>query len=148
MRSFRKKLKNVKELDALRAEIDAIKKDPFKKIDPNKKEQLKQEIASVSAQVQMRRRKRSKVKISKEKLLKMKENLAKLMKDLEQAEDEWELMKEPEKFATMVVKQGGSGTGGDLEPTFIECHEKGIRVYEENGKHYEVPSPRYRNMRN
>ena len=31
------------------------------------------------------------------------------------------------------------GYGGDLEPTFIECHEKGIRVYEENGKHYEVP---------
>ena len=49
-------------------------------------------------------------------------------------------MKDPEKLATMMVKQSGSGAGGDLEPTFIECHEKGIRVYEENGKHYEVPT--------
>ena len=29
--------------------------------------------------------------------------------------------------------------GGDLEPTFIECNEKGLRVYENNGKHFEVP---------
>ena len=41
----------------------------------------------------------------------MKADLAKMMKDLEQAEDEWELMKEPEKFAKMVVKQSGSGAG-------------------------------------
>ena len=137
---FQKKIEErKKELDALRAEIEAIKKDPFKKIDPNKKEQLKQEIASVSAQVQKAKEEEKQSKNIQGEVVKMKENLAKLMKDLEQAEDEWELMKEPEKFATMVVKQGGSGTGGDLEPTFIECHEKGIRVYEENGKHYEVP---------
>ena len=137
---FQKKIEErKKELDALRAEIEAIKKDPFKKIDPNKKEQLKQEIASVTAQVQKAKEEEKQSKNIQGEVVKMKENLAKLMKDLEQAEDEWELMKEPEKFATMVVKQGGSGTGGDLEPTFIECHEKGIRVYEENGKHYEVP---------
>jgi len=59
---------------------------------------------------------------------------------LDEAEEEWELMKDPEKFATMVVKQSGSGAGGDLEPTFIECREKGIRVYGDDGKHYEVPT--------
>ena len=61
------------------------------------------------------------------------------MKDLEQAEDEWELMKEPEKFATMVVEKCcGSGTGArTFGANSAECHEKGIRVYEENGKHYE-----------
>ena len=35
-------------------------------------------------------------------------------------------MKDPEKFATR-WKQSGSGAGGDLEPTFIECNEKRIR---------------------
>ena len=59
-------------------------------------------------------------KTIKVEVVKMKADLAKMLKDLEQAEEEWELMKEPEKFATMVVKQSGSGTGGDLEPTFIE----------------------------
>ena len=69
----------------------------------------------------------------------MQADLAKMMKELDQAEEEWELMKDPEKFATMVVKQSGSGAGGDLEPTFIECNEKGIRVYEKDGKHFDVP---------
>ena len=49
-------------------------------------------------------------KTIKVEVVKMKADLAKMLKDLEQAEEEWELMKEPEKFATMVVKQSGSGT--------------------------------------
>jgi hypothetical protein len=70
----------------------------------------------------------------------MKADLAKRMKDLEEAEEEWDLMKDPDKFATMVVKQSGTGTGGELEPTFIECNEKGIRVYEQSNDYFEVPT--------
>ncbi len=137
---FQKKIEErKKELDALRREIEAIKKDPFKKIDPKKKDQLKQEIASVIAQIKKAKEEEKQGKVIQGDLVKMKADLAKLMKDLDQAEEEWELMKDPEKFATMVVKQSGSGAGGDLEPTFIECNEKGIRVYEKDGKHFDVP---------
>ena len=137
---FQKKIEErKKELDDLRKEIEAIKKDPFKKIDPKKKDQLKQEIAMVTEQIKKAKTEEKQGKIIQGEMVKMKADLAKMMKDLEQAEEEWELMKEPEKFATMVVKQSGSGAGGDLEPTFIECNEKGIRVYEEDGKHFEVP---------
>ena len=137
---FQKKIEErKKELDDLRKEIEAIKKDPFKKIDPKKKDQLKQEIALVTEQIKKAKTEEKQGKTIQGEMVKMKADLAKMMKDLEQAEEEWELMKEPEKFATMVVKQSGSGAGGDLEPTFIECNEQGIRVYEENGKHFEVP---------
>ena len=129
-----------KELDALREEIERIKKDPFKKIDPKKKDQLKQQIALVSTQVKKAREEEKQGKAIQGEVVKMKADLAKIMKDLDEAEEEWELMKDPEKFATMVVKQSGSGAGGDLEPTFIECNEQGIRVYEETGKYFEVPT--------
>ena len=137
---FQKKIEErKKELDDLRKEIEAIKKDPFKKIDPKKKDQLKEQINSVVAQIKKAKEDEKQGKTIQGELVKMKADLAKMMKDLDQAEDEWELMKDPEKFATMVVKQSGSGAGGDLEPTFIECNEKGIRVYEDDGKHFEVP---------
>ncbi len=136
---FQKKIEDrKKELDALRKEVEDIKKDPFKKTDPNKKDQLKQQIVEVTAQVQKAKAEEKQGKIVQGEVIKIKADLAKIMKDLEQAEEQWELMKEPEKFATMVVKQSGSGAGGDLEPTFIECNEKGIRVYEDNGKNFEV----------
>ena len=137
---FQKKIEQrKKELENLRKEIEAIQKDPFKKVDPKKKDQLKQQIAAVTEQIKKAKTEEKQGKAIQGEVVKMKADLAKMMKDLEQAEDEWELMKEPEKFATMVVKQSGSGAGGDLEPTFIECNDKGIRVYEEDGKHFEVP---------
>ena len=126
-------------MDALREEIERIKKDPFKKIDPKKKDQLKQQIASVIAQIKKAKEEEKQGKTIQGEVVKMQADLAKMMKELDQAEEEWELMKDPEKFATMVVKQSGSGAGGDLEPTFIECNEKGIRVYEDDGKHFDVP---------
>ena len=137
---FQKKIEQRKrELENLRKEIEAIQKDPFKKVDPKKKDQLKQQIAAVTEQIKKAKTEEKQGKAIQGEVVKMKADLAKMMKDLEEAEEEWELMKEPEKFATMVVKQSGSGAGGDLEPTFIECNEKGIRVYEEDGKHFEVP---------
>ena len=137
---FQKKIEErKKELDEIRKEIESIKKDPFKKIDPKKKEQLEEQINSVFAQIKKAKEDEKQGKTIEGELVKMKADLAKRMKDLDEAEDEWELMKDPEKFATMVVKQSGSGAGGDLEPTFIECNEKGIRVYEDDGKHFEVP---------
>jgi hypothetical protein len=137
---FQKKIEErKKELKDLRDEIEAIKKDPFKKIDPKKKDQLRQQISTVTAQVEKAEKEQKQSKSMQGEVVKMQSDLARMMKNLEQAEEEWELMKEPEKFATMVVKQSGSGAGGDLEPTFIECNDKGIRVYEETGKHFEVP---------
>ena len=120
---FQKKIEErKKELENLRKEIEAIQKDPFKKIDPKKKDQLKQQIATVNEQIKKAKAEEKQGKTIQGEVVKMKADLAKMMKDLEQAEEEWELMKEPEKFATMVVKQSGSGAGGDLEPTFIECN--------------------------
>ena len=137
---FQKKIEErKKELDVLREEIERIKIDPFKKIDPKKKDQLKQQIASVTAQIKKSKEEEKQGKTIQGEVLKMQADLAKMMRELDQAEEKWELMKDPEKFATMVVKQSGSGVGGDLEPTFIECNEKGIRIYEEDGKHFDVP---------
>ena len=138
---FQKKIAaQEQELDKLRNEVRLIKENPKKSIDPKRKDQLKKEIAVVVKETEKRKSEKKQSQTIQGQVVKVKDDLAKLMKDLEEAEEEWELMKDPEKFATMVVKQSGSGAGGDLEPTFIECHEKGIRVYEENGKHYEVPT--------
>ena len=138
---FQKKIAaQEQELDKLRNEIRLMKENPKKSIDPKRKDQLKKEIAAVVKETEKRKSEKKQSQTIQGQVVKVKDDLAKLMKDLEEAEEEWELMKDPEKFATMVVKQSGSGAGGDLEPTFIECHEKGIRVYEENGKHYEVPT--------
>ena len=137
---FQKKIEERKrELDDLRKEIEQIKKDPFKKIDPKKKDQLKEQIFAVTAGVQKVKAEEKQSNSIQGEVVKMKADLANRMKDLEQAEEEWELMKDPEKFATMVVKQSGSGSGGDLEPTFIECNEKGLRVYQDSDKYFEVP---------
>ena len=109
---FQKKIEErKKELDDLRKEIEAIKKDPFKKIDPKKKDKLKQQIAAVNEQIKKAMEEERQAKVIQGEVVKMKADLAKMMKDLEQAEEEWELMKDPEKFATMVVKQSGSGVG-------------------------------------
>ena len=138
---FQKKIdQRKKELDELRSEIEEIRKDPFKKIDPKKKDQLQKQIVAETALVQKAKAEQEKSVEIQGQVLKMKADLAKRMKDLEEAEEEWDLMKDPDKFATMVVKQSGTGTGGELEPTFIECNEKGIRVYEQSNDYFEVPT--------
>ena len=138
---FQKKIAaQEQELDKLREEVRLIKQNPKKSIDPKRKDQLKKEITVVVKETEKRKSEKKQSETIQGQVVKVKDDLAKLMKDLEEAEEEWELMKDPEKFATMVVKQSGSGAGGDLEPTFIECREKGIRVYGDDGKHYEVPT--------
>ena len=138
---FQKKIdQRKKELDELRSEIEEIKKDPFKKIDPKKKDQLQKQIVAETALVEKAKAEQEKSVEIQGEVLKIKADLAKRMKDLEEAEEEWDLMKDPDKFATMVVKQSGTGTGGELEPTFIECNEKGIRVYEQSNDYFEVPT--------
>lgn len=127
-----------KEIQNLKEEIKDIKENPRQKIDPKLKDRLKKEILTLAKQAEKRQIEDKQSKIILGEVVKIKSDLAKLMKNLEIAEDEWELMKEPEKLATMVIKQAGSGNGGDLEPTFIECHERGIKVYDKNGKSFEV----------
>lgn len=138
---FQKKIAEQKQqLEQLRKEIYLIKTNPKKPIDPKRKDRLTREIATVLKETEKRESEKKQSQAIKGQVVKVKDDLAKLMKDLDEAEEEWELMKDPEKFATMVVKQSGSGAGGDLEPTFIECHAKGIRVHLGNGKQYEVPT--------
>lgn len=127
-----------KELQKLKKEIQEIKENPKQKIDPKLKDQLAKEILALVKEGKKRQIENKQSKAILGEVVKVKSDLAKLMKNLEVAEDEWELMKDPEKFATMVIKQGGSGRGGDLEPTFIECHDRGIKVYDKNGQSFEV----------
>jgi myosin heavy subunit len=126
------------EIEKLRQEIGEIRNNPLKKIDPQKKELLKKELVSLTAEAKKRVDETKKSKEIQGELVKVQSELASVMKNLEKAESEWELMKNPEKFATMVVKQSGSGMGGELEPTFIECRAEGVRVYEQSGVHFDI----------
>ena len=140
---FQKKiLARKQEIEKLRQEIESIKEDPLKKIDPNRKGQLQQEIAKVMAQTKQANQDQRQSQALLGEVVKIKAEMAEMLKELEQAEEEWELMKDPDKFATMVVKQSGTGAGGDLEPRFIECSKEGIRVYDEKGESYEIPTPK------
>ncbi len=140
---FQKKIEARKqEIEKLRQEIESIKEDPLKKIDPNRKGQLQQEIAKVMAQTKQANQDQKQSQALLGEVVKIKAEMAEMLKELEQAEEEWELMKDPDKFATMVVKQSGTGAGGDLEPRFIECSKEGIRVYDEKGESYEIPTPK------
>ena len=94
-----------KELDALREEIERIKKDPFKKIDPNKKDQLKQQIALVSTQVKKAREEEKQGKAIQGEVVKMKADLAKIMKDLDKAEEEWERKGRYQAYSNTVQRQ-------------------------------------------
>ncbi|SVD26647.1 uncharacterized protein METZ01_LOCUS379501, partial [marine metagenome] len=136
---FQKKIDEQKTIiEKLKNEIKAIRANPTKKIDPRKKDKLLAEIASVEkrkAAILQQNKKSTSLKAESQK---MSAEIAKLTENLDKAEEEWELMKDPSKFATMVVKQSGSGAGGDLEPTFIECRDSGIRVYEGKDIAFEV----------
>ena len=136
---FQKKIDEQKTIiEKLKNEIKAIRANPTKKIDPRKKDKLLAEIASVEkrkAAILQQNKKSTSLKAESQK---MSAEIAKLTENLDKAEEEWELMKDPSKFATMAVKQSGSGAGGDLEPTFIECRDIGIRVYEGKDIAFEV----------
>lgn len=140
---FKKKMEEEKAaIEKIEKEIMEIKKNPAKKIDPKKKDKLKVEIAALEKKrnaILANNKKQSEMTadLSKAKA-KMSEEMAKLTKELAQAEDEWEKMEDPSKLVKMVVKQSGSGAGGDLEPTFIECRSEGIRVYKGKDIDFEV----------
>lgn len=140
---FKKKMEEEKAaIEKIEKEIMEIKKNPAKKIDPKKKDKLKVEIAVLEKKkksILAYNKKQSEMTADLNKAkAKMSEEMAKLTKDLAQAEDEWEKMEDPSKLVKMVVKQSGSGAGGDLEPTFIECRSEGIRVYKGKAIDFEV----------
>jgi hypothetical protein len=140
---FKKKMEEEKAaIEKIEKEIMEIKKNPAKKIDPKKKDKLKVEIAVLEKKkksILANNKKQSEMTADLNKAkAKMSEEMAKLTKDLAQAEDEWEKMEDPSKLVKMVVKQSGSGAGGDLEPTFIECRSEGIRVYKGKDIDFEV----------
>jgi hypothetical protein len=140
---FKKKMEEEKAaIEKIEKEIMDIKKNPAKKIDPKKKDKLKVEIAALEKKrnaILANNKKQSEMTADLNKAqAKMSEEMAKLTKELAQSEDEWEKMEDPSKLVKMVVKQSGSGAGGDLEPTFIECRSEGIRVYKGKDIDFEV----------
>ena len=127
---FQKKMDEQKAiLEKIRNEIKSIRANPTKKIDPAKKEKLVLEIAAIEKKKAAVLQQNKKSTAFKAESQKVSAEIAKLTENLDKAEEEWDQMKDPSKFATMVVKQSGSGVGGDLEPTFIECRSEGIRIY-------------------
>ena len=140
---FKKKMEEEKAaIEKIEKEIMEIRKNPAKKIDPKKKDKLKVEIAALEKKkkaILANNKKQSEMTANLNKAkAKMSEEMAKLTKELAQAEAEWEKMEDPSKLVKMVVKQSGSGAGGDLEPTFIECRSEGIRVYKGKDIDFEV----------
>ena len=117
---FQKKMDEQKAiLEKIRNEIKSIRANPTKKIDPAKKEKLVLEIAAIEKKKAAVLQQNKKSTAFKAESQKVSAEIAKLTENLDKAEEEWDQMKDPSKFATMVVKQSGSGVGGDLEPTFI-----------------------------
>ena len=140
---FKKKMEEEKAaIEKIEKEIMEIRKNPAKKIDPKKKDKLKVDIAALEKKkkaILANNKKQSEMTANLNKAkAKMSEEMAKLTKELAQAEAEWEKMEDPSKLVKMVVKQSGSGAGGDLEPTFIECRSEGIRVYKGKDIDFEV----------
>jgi hypothetical protein len=136
---FQKKMDEQKAIiEKIRNEIKSIRANPTKKIDPAKKEKLVVEIAAIEKKKSAVLQQNKKSTALKAESQKVSAEIAILTENLDEAEEEWDLMKDPNEFATMVVKQSGSGVGGDLEPTFIECRDIGIRVYEGKDIAYEV----------
>ena len=74
---FQKKIEERKnELNKLRLEIEAIKKDPFKKVNPKKKEQLNQQISSITAQIEKAKSEQKQSKGMEGEVVKIKATLA------------------------------------------------------------------------
>ena len=155
--SFNDKMEEEKAaIEKLKNEINEIRSNPAKKIDPKKKDKLREQIASLEKKkklISAQNKKQSEIAADLKKAeAKMSEEMAKLTKELAQAEDEWEKMEDPSKLVKMVVKQSGSGAGGDLEPTFIECRSEGIRVYKGKDVDFEVKTgiiakdPKFQNL--
>lgn len=155
--SFNDKMEEEKAaIEKLKNEINEIRSNPAKKIDPKKKDKLREQIASLEKKkklISAQNKKQSEIAADLKKAeAKMSEEMAKLTKELAQAEDEWEKMEDPSKLVKMVVKQSGSGAGGDLEPTFIECRSEGIRVYKGKNVDFEVKTgiiakdPKFQNL--
>ena len=155
--SFNDKMEEEKAaIEKLKNEINEIRSNPAKKIDPKKKDKLREQIASLEKKkklISAQNKKQSEMAADLKKAEAiMSEEMAKLTKELAQAEDEWEKMEDPSKLVKMVVKQSGSGAGGDLEPTFIECRSEGIRVYKGKDVDFEVKTgviakdPKFQNL--
>ena len=128
---FQETLEREKEdLTRLRKELAEAKKQPEKAIDPKKKIKLQQEIKRLKADEQKKLQdlRQDIAEDQKEKQEDAKE-LASVVEQMGNVDGQLETRKDPSKFATMVVKPSGSGLGGSVEPTFVECDAKGIKVF-------------------
>ncbi len=133
---FQEKLEaEKKELTNLRKELEATKKQPEQAIDPKKKQQLQQQLKKLKEE-QEKKLKELRQEIAEDKKEKQEDvkELAEVTKSVGNVEGQIEAKKDPSKFATMVVRPSGSGLGGSVEPTVVECDGKGINVYAPNGK--------------
>lgn len=122
------------EIEKLRQEVEQVRRSPAKPIDPARKDLLLQQIKQTETQAKQAEDLRKDIQETTKKRDDAKAKVASVSTSLANAQDEWDQKKDPSKFATMVVKPSGSGAGGELEPTFVECREEGIVAYGKDGK--------------
>ena len=122
------------EIDKLRQEVEQVRRSPAKPIDPARKDQLLQQIKQTENQAKQAQELRKDIQDVTKKRDDAKAQVAAVTTSLANATEEWDQKKDPSKFATMVVKPSGSGAGGELEPTFVECREEGLVAYGKDGK--------------
>lgn len=133
---FQEQLQREKdELTRLRKELEEVRKEPNKVVDPKKKTQLQQKLNKLKEErtkkLQAIRQQIAATKKEKDKDVK---ELAVVTQTMGNVEGQLDTRSDPSKFATMVVKPSGSGLGGSLEPTFVECTAKGLNVFGPDGK--------------
>jgi len=73
---------------------------------------------------------------NQQELEKRKEELEKLQQRIKELLAELEKRKTPPEEAQVTIRPSGSGI--DLEPTFIECNDQGIVIYDDNGLPYRI----------
>ncbi len=123
------------ELTLLRKELEEARKEPEKSVDPNKKKKLEQEIKRLKEEKENKLQElRQEITATEKKKKEDAKELVEALENIGNVEGQLETRKNPSKFATMVVKPSGSGLGGSVEPTFVECDAKGINVFGPAGK--------------
>jgi len=134
-KEFQEKLEQEKAaIQNLRREVEKLRKQPPKKIDPSRKADLAKKIDDAKKRTEEAKTLRRQTDALDKRREELQEKVEEVTAALANAEGELETRKDPSKIAPLVVKPSGSGMGGDLEPTFVECTAEGIVAYGKDGK--------------
>ncbi|MBL63382.1 MAG: hypothetical protein CMI30_08220 [Opitutae bacterium] len=121
-------------VEAARKDVQALQNKPLPKIDLKQKQKLQNEIKQAEEKASKVPKLRQQITQQKKKKEEDAKELAEIEETMGNVEGQLEVRKNPDKFATMVVKPSGSGLGGSVEPTFVECDAQGINVFGPDGK--------------